>query len=186
MQKAVLATLNHMSSTDEAPKHDLCPEGPESWCKFQRALAKNEKPPPHKDSLPDFVTEALEPVFRRLSDNALLERCSDGITQNPSESLHAMIWQQAPKTQHASLRSIERAVAEAISRFNQGTTKSNVEIAEKLGYSAGNNLVRRSLEKDKGRLQKSRREHLDSSSIKERLSKRHKPAGDSAYSPGLL
>lgn len=154
MQKAVLATLNHMSSTDEAPKHDLCPEGPESWCKFQRALAKNEKPPPHKDSLPDFVTEALEPVFRRLSDNALLERSSDGITQNPSESLHAMIWQQAPKTLHASLRSIERAVAEAISRFNQGTTKSNVEIAEKLGYSAGNNLVRRSLEKDKGRLQK--------------------------------
>lgn len=186
MQRAVLATLKHMSSTDEAPKHDLCPEGPDSWCKYQRAVAKNEKPPPHKESLPDFVSEALEPVFRRLSDGALLERCSDGITQNPSESLHSVIWQQAPKIQHASLRSIERAVAEAVSRFNQGVTKSNVEIAEKLGYSAGYNLVRRSLEKDKTRLQKSQRAHLDSNTAKTRLAQRHKPARDPAYSPGLL
>ncbi|KAL1417675.1 hypothetical protein MTO96_026641 [Rhipicephalus appendiculatus] len=143
-------------------------------------------PPPHKDSLPDFVSEALEPVFRRLSDGALLERCSDGITQNPSESLHSVIWQQAPKTQHASLRSIERAVAEAISRFNQGMTKSNIEIAEKLGYNAGYNLVRRSLEKDKNRLQKSQREHHDSNTTKTTLAKRHKPTGNPAYSPGLL
>ncbi|KAL1470349.1 hypothetical protein MTO96_040485 [Rhipicephalus appendiculatus] len=143
-------------------------------------------PPPHKDSLPDFVSEALEPVFRRLSDGALLERCSDGITQNPSESLHSVIWQQAPKTQHASLRSIERAVAEAISRFNQGMTKSNIEIAEKLGYNAGYNLVRRSLEKDRNRLQKSQREHHDSNTTKTTLAKRHKPTGNPAYSPGLL
>ncbi|KAH7952586.1 hypothetical protein HPB52_024184 [Rhipicephalus sanguineus] len=186
MQRAVLATLKHMSCTDEAPKHDLCPEGPDSWCKYQRAVAKNEKPPPHKERLPDFVSEALEPVFRRLSDGALLERCSDGITQNPSESLHSVIWQQAPKIQHASLRSIERAVAEAVSRFNQGVTKSNVEIAEKLGYSAGYNLVRCSLEKDKTRLQKSQREHLDSNTAKTRLAQRHKPARDPAYSPDLL
>ncbi|KAL1423754.1 hypothetical protein MTO96_020818 [Rhipicephalus appendiculatus] len=143
-------------------------------------------PLPHKDSLPDFVSEALEPVFRRLSDGALLERCSDGITQNPSESLHSVIWQQAPKTQHASLRSIERAVAEAISRFNQGMTKSNIEIAEKLGYNAGYNLVRRSLEKDKNRLRKSQREHHDSNTTKTTLAKRHKPTGNPAYSPGLL
>ncbi|KAH8042774.1 hypothetical protein HPB51_025826 [Rhipicephalus microplus] len=68
----------------------LCPD---SWCKYQRAVAKNEKPPPHKDSLPDFVSEALEPMFRRLSVKALLERRSDGITQNSSESLHSI---QAP------------------------------------------------------------------------------------------
>lgn len=186
MKKAVLATLRHMSSTDEAPKHDLCPEGTDSWCKFNRAIANSEVPPPHKNSLPDFVCEALEPVFMRLSDKALLERCSDGITQNPSESLHATIWQQVPKTTHASLRSVERAVAEAISRFNQGATKSNEAIAEKLGYSAGNLFMRRSLEKDKTRLHKSRREHLQSSSTKATLAKRHKPARDTAYSPGML
>ncbi|KAH7960309.1 hypothetical protein HPB49_018600 [Dermacentor silvarum] len=186
MQKAVQATLQHMSSTDKAPRHDLCPKGPESWCRFNRAVANNEEPPPHKNSLPDFVGEALEPVFRRLGSEALLERCSDGITQNSNESLHAMIWEQAPKTQHASLRSIERAVAEAISRFNQGITKSNTQIAEKLGYSAGSCFVRHSLEKDKSRLQKSQKEHVDSRVTKARLSKRHKPAKDPAYSPGML
>lgn len=186
MQKAVLATLKHMSSTDQTPRHDLCPEGPESWCKFNRAMANNEEPPPHKHSLPDFVCEALEPVFTRLSDKALLERCSDGITQNPSESLHSVIWQQVSKTQHASLRSVERAVADAISRFNQGVAKSTAEIAVKLGYSPGSRSVLRSLEKDSNRLHKCKKKHMDSSSTKARLAKRHKPARDSAYSPGLL
>lgn len=68
MQRAVGAILQHMPSTDEAPKHSLCPEGPESWCKYNRALAKNEVPPPHQNSLPDFVCKALEPVSTRLSD----------------------------------------------------------------------------------------------------------------------
>ncbi|KAH9377430.1 hypothetical protein HPB48_016807 [Haemaphysalis longicornis] len=112
---------------------------------------------PHQNSLPDFVCKALEPVFTCLSDEALLERCSDGITQNSNESLHALIWEQAPKSQHNSLRSIERAVAEAISRFNQGLTSSNVEVAENLGYRAGSCLVRRSLEKDEARLQRSQK-----------------------------
>lgn len=186
MQKAVMATLKHMSSTDQTPRHELCPEGPESWCKFNRAVANNEELPPHDHSLPDFVSKALEPVFTRLSETALLERCSDGITQNPSESLHSVIWQQVSKTQHASLRSVERAVAEAISRFNQGITRSNAEIAEKLGYSPGGRSVLRSLEKDNIRLEKSKRKHMDSRSTKTRLARRHKQARDSAYSPGLL
>ncbi|CAN8029787.1 unnamed protein product, partial [Ixodes persulcatus] len=96
MRSAVEATLQHMSSTDETPKHSLCPEGPESWCSYNRAMATNEEPPPHKNSLPDFVCEALEPVFARLSDEALLKRCSDGMTQNSNESLRAMIWNHLP------------------------------------------------------------------------------------------
>ncbi|KAH7939135.1 hypothetical protein HPB52_007146 [Rhipicephalus sanguineus] len=152
-QRAVLPTLKHMSSTDKAPKHDLCPEGPDSWCKYQRTVAKKEKPPPHKDSLPVFVSEAPElPMFRRLSDRALL---------------------------------FERAVAKTISRFNQGITKGSIEIAEKLGYSAGYNLVRRSLGKDKNGRRKSQREQLNSNSTKTRLAQGHKPAGDPAYNPGL-
>ncbi|KAH9372086.1 hypothetical protein HPB48_017427 [Haemaphysalis longicornis] len=115
-----------------------------------------------RTALPDFVCNALEPVFTRLSGEALLKRCSDGILQNSNESLCAMIWEQAPKSRHASLRSIERAVAEAISRFNQGLTSSNVDVAENLGYSAESCLVQRSLEKDQARLQRSQKDHSDS------------------------
>ncbi|KAH7963500.1 hypothetical protein HPB52_021267 [Rhipicephalus sanguineus] len=97
MKRAVEATLRHMSSTDDAPKHDLCPEGVQSWCSYNRAVAKGEKPPLHKNSLPDFVCDALQPVFKRLSEEALLDRCSDGMTQNASESSHSVIWDQNKK-----------------------------------------------------------------------------------------
>lgn len=131
MQKAVQATLQPKPSTDKAPRYDPCLEGPESWCKFNRAVAKNKEPTPHKNSLPDFDCETLDPVFRRLSDEALLERCSDGITHNSNESLHAMICEQVPKTQQASLHSTERA----ISHFYQGVTKNNAQISCKMAQN---------------------------------------------------
>lgn len=124
MKRAVEAKLQHMSSTDDAPKHDFCPKGAQSWCSYNRAVAKGEKPPLHKNSPADFVCGALEPVFKRLSEEALLDRCSDGMTQNASESLHSVIWDQVPKNKHASLHIVQRAVAEAISRFNQGIAKT--------------------------------------------------------------
>lgn len=75
MKRGVKATLRHMSSSDDASKHDLCPEGAKSWCGYNRALAKGEKPPPHKNSRPDFVCDALEPEFKRLREEALLDWC---------------------------------------------------------------------------------------------------------------
>lgn len=44
MQKAVMATYYHITSTDQDPHHDLCPQGPQSWCQHQAAEA--EKKPP--------------------------------------------------------------------------------------------------------------------------------------------
>ena len=44
MQDAVLATFNHVSSTDVKPQHDIRPRGKESWCSFQRALAEGKDP----------------------------------------------------------------------------------------------------------------------------------------------
>lgn len=35
MEKAVKAIWNHYASTEETPLHDYCPEGPDSWCKWQ-------------------------------------------------------------------------------------------------------------------------------------------------------
>ena len=36
MKKAVWALFFHVSSTDENPKHQLCPKGEQSWCKYNR------------------------------------------------------------------------------------------------------------------------------------------------------
>lgn len=106
MKRAVEATLLHMTSTDSAPNHSKCPDGAESWCKYNRALANGEDPPAHKNPLPDCVRVALEPVFARLSNEDLLARCSDGMSQNASESLHSVIWTKASKNSNASLNSL--------------------------------------------------------------------------------
>ncbi|KAH7963928.1 hypothetical protein HPB52_023801 [Rhipicephalus sanguineus] len=109
------------------------------------------------------------------------------MTQNASECLHSVIWDQAPKTKHASLHSVQRAVAEAISRYNQGLTKSSTAIAQcRYQHSAGTRAVRRSLEKDRRRICMSSKDHANRNATTSKLARRHKPAADSAYSPGLL
>lgn len=111
MKRAVEATLLHMTSTDSAPNHSKCPEGAESWCKYNRTLANGEDPPAHENPLTDCVRTALEPVFARLSNEDLLARCSDGMSQNASESLHSVIWTKASKNSNASLNSLPLSTA---------------------------------------------------------------------------
>jgi hypothetical protein len=43
MLKAIMATLFHLSSTDNNPQHTLCPVGEDSWCNFQSTTAKGLK-----------------------------------------------------------------------------------------------------------------------------------------------
>ncbi|KAH7968877.1 hypothetical protein HPB52_012107 [Rhipicephalus sanguineus] len=186
MKRAVEATLLHMTSTDDAPKHSKCPEGASSWCKYNRALANGESPPSHKNALPACVGAALEPVFARLSDESLLARCCEGKTQNASESLHSVIWTQTSKNGNASLESVKRAAAEAVAIYNQGRRATNESIAASLGYIAGDCLVRRSLEKDSLRLRKANATHLKSTNTKKTLARRHKTGATEDYSPGLL
>ncbi|GFX67600.1 hypothetical protein TNCV_3933421 [Trichonephila clavipes] len=50
--------------------HMKCPPGQDSWCFYRRALAKGEKPAPHKFNIgtpinPDYLTEIV-PIYQRL------------------------------------------------------------------------------------------------------------------------
>ena len=51
MRNAVFATFLHAVSSDEDPHHNRCPAGASSWCFYQRAVAKGERPGPHKDNV---------------------------------------------------------------------------------------------------------------------------------------
>lgn len=53
--KAAQAALRHMAPTDGAPDPSLCPDGPSSYCKYNRAAANGEEAPAHEDALPDPV-----------------------------------------------------------------------------------------------------------------------------------
>lgn len=66
MKKAVWATFYHKASTDDEPKHHLCPEGEKSWCGFQRAKFTGEKYI-HKNSVPSAVMDlVVKPIFNDL------------------------------------------------------------------------------------------------------------------------
>ncbi|KAH7986015.1 hypothetical protein HPB52_025255 [Rhipicephalus sanguineus] len=62
MENAVLATYYHVTSTDTKPQHSRCPKGEESWCAYNKAVARQQAPPKHRYNLPEYVAEALLPV----------------------------------------------------------------------------------------------------------------------------
>ena len=97
MKKAIYASLFHCASSERRNLHSYCPEGSDSWCGFNRDRANRTslyKPGP---GLPDQVIAEVKPVFKRLSEDSLLEKCLDGKTQNQNESLNGMIWERVPK-----------------------------------------------------------------------------------------
>lgn len=157
MQRAVMATFYHVTSTDEEPHHELCPPGPMSWCRHRAAEAQGEPQPAHKYRLTSHVAAALLPVYQRLSEPQLLDRCKGKKTQNAAESLHSVIWSVLPKDEHASLVAAETAVSEAICRFNCGSFRAYTEFCSSLGIRPGGLALRRAAEKDASRKKKASR-----------------------------
>lgn len=51
MRTDILATLHHCVSSDSVPRHMKCPQSEQSWCFYNRALAKGETPGPHTENL---------------------------------------------------------------------------------------------------------------------------------------
>ena len=86
MRNSVWAGLWHSMSTDEEPHHLQCPEGEESWCFYQKAVANGQTPPSHaahraSTFLTRDVAHRLIPIYRRMSDEALLNRMRHGETE---------------------------------------------------------------------------------------------------------
>ncbi|KAK3748691.1 hypothetical protein QZH41_006283 [Actinostola sp. cb2023] len=106
MAKAGKTILKHYSSPVENPQHTDCPEGPSSWCSYQRDLANGTNlHKPIKDPLPEAVVKVMQPLFYRLCDKMFLVGCENCYTPNANESLHhftTKAWQMAttlPMTQ---------------------------------------------------------------------------------------
>lgn len=118
--RACWAVFYHSISTDEKPQHHCCPEGADSWCKFQRALALDQNPPPHSAKIQADIGQYIKPVFDDLCKEHLLEKCLLGATQNRSESFNNLIWARAPKTEFVTRPTVEIAVSQSAIIFNSG------------------------------------------------------------------
>lgn len=142
MYQAIWATFYHYSSTTENPQHQLCPEGADSWCEWQRAkgsdLLTNYKQT--YKALPDNVLSAIKPIYKDLSQTSLLTRCLGGYTQNANESFNNLIWRVAPKNTNSSSDIVDIATYVAVCLFNDGIS-SLLSILSTMGIKVGRNAV---------------------------------------------
>ena len=131
MERATLAILYHKLSTDDKPQHQYCPH--DSWCKYNNH--KGTEPFQRKKALPESIGQAILPLFKRLSEKKLLEKCTGGFTQNQNEAFNNLIWSFCPKAGYAGAATIETSVALAVCIFNNGYTAIE-RILSRLGVSS--------------------------------------------------
>ena len=156
MQNAVMAIWHHSRSTDENPDHDLCPEGEDSWCGFQRDIAKGTADYAHKEPMKEAVATAILPTFEALSEESLLSKCKHGGTQNQNESVNGLIWQRATKETHSNLPTVETATFLGVAHFNDGST-CLISVLKHLGIVPGVHCKRSCAKLDSDRIRHSRR-----------------------------
>ena len=137
MRKEIWAGLYHSASTDDQPQHQFCPDGPDTWCKFNQAIFKGETYH-HSKPLPTTVVDVIKPVYERLSSDAVLEGCLGGFTQNNCESLNHLIWARCPKSTASGKTYLDAATAGAVLSFNEGR-RAYKDVLKRLGIIPGMN-----------------------------------------------
>lgn len=159
MKTAIFATLSHCMSTDTKPQHTRCPDGPTSWCFYQRALANKCNPGSHDENihtpLAEQVVAKIMPAYQRLASDSLLERCMKGRTQNANESLHSLIWRKCPKVTFVSKRRVDDAVGGAVAEFNFGCHAVIPEMLDFSSISPGDQTKKLARRKDVRRVKRS-------------------------------
>ncbi|GBN50487.1 hypothetical protein AVEN_176433-1 [Araneus ventricosus] len=141
MRKDIWAIWMHFLSTDADPQHHFCPTGE----KFK-----------HKSSVPKAVMDTIKPIFKDLSNSALLKRCLGGKTQNTNKSLNSLVWNFCSKNTNSSKKIAQIASNLACISYNRGE-KGILNVLKELELDTGEQLVKDSLLRDKERIKLSER-----------------------------
>eukprot|EP00794_Sanderia_malayensis_P013660 gene13659-15089_t len=160
MKNGINAILHHVVTNSKKPlsfQHRFCPRGKESWCRFWRDKANKSKLYKETHRLSDVFFKELQPIFKRLSESDLLQRCLLGLTQNQNESINGRLWSSVPKTKFCGKRRIIIGVCETICKWNTGASSKFV-IMERLGVNVGRNTLLSLRQEDKNRLTNSARQ----------------------------
>ena len=153
MKKGVGAVLYHCSDIEnEHERHKFCPRDEDSWCKWWSDKIKYKK----KLNLPSAVTKLLDPVFRDLSRDDLLERCIHGQTQNANEAFNHILWQKCPKEVFVGRDTLEISLYSAIINFNDGFSGIK-DVLRTLGLNVSKYVDNGVTQKDQQRITHSKR-----------------------------
>jgi hypothetical protein len=185
----------HCCATDDSASHLKCPEGKKSWCFWQRAIAKGEKPEPSAKmigtALDQEVAKKIYPVYLRLTETHLLERCLRGLTQNANESLHNCVWCKLPKIKFFARYRLDYGAAQAVLVFNQGLSAVTQQL-DSLGWGLGRHTRRIQFKKDKERVEQGQYRVTTKAALRKRkreagCAERDRRAGKkpALYGPGI-
>ncbi|KAL8568972.1 hypothetical protein ACOMHN_017143 [Nucella lapillus] len=109
--------------TDDNHNHTMCPEGPSSWCSFNRAQASGVQPPPHDHPLPADIGEAIKPIYQRLALGIAVQKFNQGSTALLNILLELELMQNT--------RAAEYGEQEDVKRVNKATRRSSQQAQEK-------------------------------------------------------
>ena len=140
MYESIWAIFKHMIKCDSESleeQHRYCPKIQSTWCKFWKDGAKYNE----DKRLPSAFLEELRPIFVRLSEDKLLQRCLMGLTQNQNEAINGILWSNCPKTSFCGRQKVEIAVCETVCYFNSGAASKGI-ILKKIGLEPGENMLR--------------------------------------------
>ncbi len=131
----------------------FCPDGEESWCVYKKNGTPVDDSKGHYLDLVDL----LEPIFVRLSNKDLLERCIEGFTQNQNESFNSLVWKRLPKHLWRGPSHVKAAICLAILQWNLGALRARQHMLDALMLPSGVHTVSLSTRKDKIRWYDSKR-----------------------------
>ena len=167
-------------------KHNFCPKGRDSWCKFWLDKLDNTNIYDDKKRLPEVFMDELNPIFERLSSNELLSRCLEGLTQNQNESVNGMLWSKCSKNKFCGVRQVRTAVCETIGVFNTGAA-SNAGMFDKCGIHPGASLMQVLRKEDSVRVQDTARKvSIKYRQQRQKLRWKRKSKADKLSIQGLL
>ena len=121
MRNACWAVFYHSMSSNSNPQHQNCPTGPQSWCKYQQALALGEDVLAHHTTIPTDFVPFVKLIFNDLCKEELLLKYLLGATQNRNESINALVWARAPKTEFCGAATVKIATNNADIVLNNGS-----------------------------------------------------------------
>ncbi|GFT64200.1 uncharacterized protein LOC101238613 [Trichonephila clavipes] len=78
MMSSVIAAFFHCVSGKNNSLHGQCPEGSESWCRYQRAKAAGSPLKEIEQGLPNKIINQIKPTYLKLCNETLLKKCLHG------------------------------------------------------------------------------------------------------------
>ncbi|GFW09074.1 uncharacterized protein LOC101238613 [Trichonephila clavipes] len=78
MMSSVIAAFFHCVSGKNNSLHGQCPEGSESWCRYQRAKAAGSPLKEIQQGLPNKIINQIKPTYLKLCNETLLKKCLHG------------------------------------------------------------------------------------------------------------